>query len=54
LAQSVKAHIVAEGIENLEQLNYLQDLLSREGDGQGFFLFRPLDVVAIETIFQTT
>ncbi len=54
LAQSVKAHIVAEGIENLEQLNYLQDLLSREGDGQGFFLFRPLEVVAIETIFQTT
>jgi diguanylate cyclase (GGDEF)-like protein len=54
LAHSVKAHIVAEGIENLAQLNYLQDLLSEEGDGQGFFLFRPLDVVAIEAIFQTT
>jgi EAL domain-containing protein (putative c-di-GMP-specific phosphodiesterase class I) len=54
LAQSVKAHIVAEGIENLAQLNYLQDLLSEEGDGQGYFLFRPLDVVAIEAIFQTT
>ena len=54
LAHSVKAHIVAEGIENLAQLNYLQDLLSEEGDGQGFFLFRPLDVAAIEAIFQTT
>jgi len=54
LAHSVKAHIVAEGIENLAQLNYLQDLLSEEGDGQGFFLFRPLDVDAIEAIFQTT
>ncbi|OYQ66041.1 hypothetical protein B9G53_05650 [Pseudanabaena sp. SR411] len=54
LAQSVKAHIVAEGIENLAQLNYLQDLLSEEGDGQGYFLFRPLDVAAIEAIFQTT
>jgi diguanylate cyclase (GGDEF)-like protein len=54
LAHSVKAHIVAEGIENLAQLNYLQDLLSEEGDGQGFFLFRPLDVVAIEAILQTT
>jgi EAL domain-containing protein (putative c-di-GMP-specific phosphodiesterase class I) len=52
LAQSVKAHIVAEGIENLAQLNYLQDLLSEEGDGQGFFLFRPLNVAAIEAIFQ--
>ncbi len=54
LAHSVKAHIVAEGIENLAQLNYLQDLLCEEGDGQGFFLFRPLDVAAIEAIFQTT
>ena len=54
LAHSVKAHIVAEGIENLAQLNYLQDLLREEGDGQGFFLFRPLDVDAIEAIFQTT
>jgi diguanylate cyclase (GGDEF)-like protein len=54
LAQSVKAHIVAEGIENLAQLNYLQDLLSEEGDGQGYFLFRPLNVAAIEAIFQTT
>lgn len=54
LAHSVKAHIVAEGIESLAQLNYLQDLLSEEGDGQGFFLFRPLDVASIETIFQTT
>ncbi|PZV14151.1 MAG: hypothetical protein DCF20_13430 [Pseudanabaena sp.] len=54
LAQSVKAHIVAEGIENLAQLNHLQDLLSEDGDGQGFFLFRPLDVAAIEAIFQTT
>jgi diguanylate cyclase (GGDEF)-like protein len=54
LAHSVKAHIVAEGIENLAQLNYLQDLLSEDGDGQGFFLFRPLDVVAIEAILQTT
>ena len=53
LAHSVKAHIVAEGIENLAQLNYLQNLLSEEGDGQGFFLFRPLDVTAIEAIFQT-
>lgn len=52
LAQSVKAHIVAEGIENLAQLNYLQDLLSEEGDGQGFFLFRPLGAAAIEAIFQ--
>ncbi len=54
LAQSVKAHIVAEGIESLAQLNYLQDLLNEEGDGQGFFLFRPLDVNSIEAIFQTT
>ncbi len=54
LAHSVKAHIVAEGIENLAQLNYLQDLLSEEGDGQGFFLFRPLDAATIEAIFQTT
>ncbi len=54
LAQSVNAHIVAEGIENLDQLSYLQNLLSEKGDGQGFFLFRPLDVKAIETIFQTT
>ncbi len=53
LAHSVKAHIVAEGIENLAQLNYLQDLLSEEGDGQGFFLFRPLDVATIEAIFET-
>lgn len=51
LAQSVKAHIVAEGIENLDQLNYLQSLLS-DGDGQGFFLFRPLDVLAVEKIFE--
>jgi hypothetical protein len=35
-------------------LNYLQDLLSEDGDGQGFFLFRPLDAKAIEAIFQTT
>ncbi len=54
LAQSVNAHIVAEGIENLDQLNYLQDLLSEEGDGQGFFLFRPLAIAAIEAILQTT
>ncbi|PZO41897.1 MAG: hypothetical protein DCF19_08495 [Pseudanabaena frigida] len=54
LAQSVNAHIVAEGIESLDQLNYLQDLLSEEGDGQGFFLFRPLAPKAIEAIFQTT
>ncbi|TYQ27954.1 EAL domain-containing protein [Pseudanabaena sp. UWO310] len=53
LAKSVKAHIVAEGIESLAQLNYLQDLLSEDGDGQGFFLFRPLDVKAIEAIFQS-
>jgi len=52
LAQSVNAHIVAEGIESLDQLNCLQDLLNKEGDGQGFFLFRPLDVAAIEAIFQ--
>ncbi len=54
LAQSVNAHIVAEGIENVDQLSYLQNLLSEKGDGQGFFLFRPLDVKAIEAIFQTT
>ena len=54
LSQSEKAHIVAEGIENLSQLNYLQDLLKEEGDGQGFFLFRPLNVATIETLFQTT
>ena len=54
LAKSVKAHIVAEGIENLDQLNYLKDLLTEEGDGQGFFLCQPLEVAAIEAIFQTT
>ena len=54
LANSVKAHIVAEGIENLAQLNCLQDLLRTEGDGQGFFLFYPLDVPAIEAVLQTT
>jgi len=54
LAHSVNAHIVAEGIENLDQLNYLQDVLSEEGDGQGFFLFRPLNVTAIENILQLT
>ena len=53
LAKSVNAHIVAEGIENLDQLNCLQDLLRKEGAGQGFFLFRPLDVASIEAIFQT-
>jgi len=53
LAKSVNAHIVAEGIENLDQLNCLQDLLRKEGDSQGFFLFRPLDVASIEAIFQT-
>lgn len=53
LANSVKAHIVAEGIENIDQLNYLQNLLEQNGDGQGFFLFRPLDVHSIEQIFQT-
>lgn len=52
LAQSVNAHIVAEGIESLAQLNYLKDLLSEEGHGQGFFLFRPLDTQAIETLLQ--
>lgn len=50
LAHSMNAHIVAEGIETLEQLHYLQNLLSKNGDGQGFFLFRPLDTEAIETI----
>lgn len=54
LAQSVNAHIVAEGIESLAQLNYLQDLLSKEGDGQGFFLFRPLDVNAIEALLRSS
>ncbi|MBD2177610.1 EAL domain-containing protein [Pseudanabaena sp. FACHB-1998] len=54
LAQSVNAHIVAEGIESLDQLNYLQDILNNEGDGQGFYLFRPIDAKAIESIFLTT
>jgi len=54
LAQSVNAHIVAEGIESLAQLNYLKDLLSKEGDGQGFFLFRPLDVNAIESLLKAS
>jgi diguanylate cyclase (GGDEF)-like protein len=53
LAQSVNAHIVAEGIESLAQLTYLQDLL-QEGDGQGFFLFRPLDLKGIEAILQNS
>ena len=53
LAQSVKVNIVAEGIESLAQLNYLQDVLNEEGAGQGFFLFRPLNVTSIEAIFQT-
>ncbi|BBC24511.1 EAL domain-containing protein [Pseudanabaena sp. ABRG5-3] len=53
LAQSVNAHIVAEGIESLDQLNYLQDLLSEEGDGQGFFLFRPIDRLGIEALLET-
>jgi EAL domain-containing protein (putative c-di-GMP-specific phosphodiesterase class I) len=50
LANSMNAHIVAEGIETLEQLHYLQNLLSKDGEGQGFFLFRPLNTEAIETI----
>ena len=50
LANSMNAHIVAEGIETLEQLHYLQSLLSKSGDGQGFFLFRPLSAEAITTI----
>ena len=50
LANSMNAHIVAEGIETLEQLHYLQNLLSKNGDGQGFFLFRPLSAEAIATI----
>ncbi len=50
LANSMNAHIVAEGIETLEQLHYLQNLLSENGDGQGFFLFRPLNTEAIEIV----
>ncbi|MDX2256181.1 MAG: EAL domain-containing protein [Pseudanabaenaceae cyanobacterium bins.39] len=52
LANSVDVHIVAEGIENMHQLNYLQNLLDHQGDGQGFFLFRPLTVESLESILE--
>ena len=47
LADNLGLHIVAEGIENLEQLVLLQ-ALGCPG-GQGFFLAKPMEVEALES-----
>lgn len=51
LAQKMNLHIVAEGIENLEQLQILQGLRCQLG--QGFFFSHPMSCEHVESFFTT-
>jgi diguanylate cyclase (GGDEF)-like protein len=51
MAQGMRINIVAEGIENSEQLQKLRSLMCKYG--QGFYLSKPVDVKQIETILKS-
>ncbi len=48
LAKSLELQVVAEGIENVEQLNFLRDKNCESG--QGYFFSRPLPVEEIDEL----
>jgi len=47
LAHSLRLTVVAEGVETIEQLEFLQETLCEQA--QGYFISRPMDAAAFET-----
>ncbi|MDQ0253460.1 diguanylate cyclase (GGDEF)-like protein/PAS domain S-box-containing protein [Evansella vedderi] len=50
LAQRLKLDVIVEGVETMEQLNYLKETSC--GEAQGYFFSRPLPVSEIEGFFK--
>jgi diguanylate cyclase (GGDEF)-like protein len=53
LADQLKLSVIAEGVETQNQLESLQVMLRENGQVQGFFFFKPLEVADVEALLES-